>query len=285
MKLRQVSAMFVALLSAGALLPTCAWSEDVGAAAAVKPSSTGTPPGGNSRTLDIGARIASQERIHTDGTGSLQVMFLDKTTLTIGPSSDLVVDQFVYNPSASTGQFAASLSKGALRFVGGQISHNIGATINTPAATIGIRGGVAYISHLPCSQTETKKNLTGNCTKVVNMGGKVEVKSLLDNHVYALGPSGGVEIGGGIQATTFEAQTVRLNDLAAGAQANSTVTPASTNSTNQGGTGDFTSASDTIGRTVMEQHQAEPVAPPPPSLPNIPDLPSAPEPVPPPPVP
>ncbi len=70
------------------------YAESVGAAAAVRPSSTGTPPGGSTRTLEVGTKIVSKERIRTTGSGSLQVMFNDKSTMTIGPNSDLVIDQF-----------------------------------------------------------------------------------------------------------------------------------------------------------------------------------------------
>ncbi len=38
-----------------------------------------------------------------------------------------------------------SLITGTLRFVGGQISHNDGVTVNTPVAALGILGGVATV--------------------------------------------------------------------------------------------------------------------------------------------
>ena len=45
--------------------------------------------------------------------------------------------------------------QGALRFVGGQISHTAGATINTPVASLGIRGGAAFVTHdSVCAQQE-----------------------------------------------------------------------------------------------------------------------------------
>ena len=72
----------------------------------------------------------------------MQLLFLDKTSMTIGPNSDLTIDEYVYDPNANTGKLAATLGKGALRFVGGQISHNGDAEIKTASALIGIRGGV-----------------------------------------------------------------------------------------------------------------------------------------------
>jgi hypothetical protein len=114
-----------------------AQAQQVGTASAVNPAATA-----NLKTISIGQSIAHKERIQTKANGSVQLLFLDKTSMTIGPNSDLTIDEYVYDPKASTGKLAATLSKGALRFVGGQISHNGDAEIKTASALIGIRGGV-----------------------------------------------------------------------------------------------------------------------------------------------
>ena len=137
------------LLASTALSALPAMAQDVGTAAAVNPLSKSTPPGGTTRVLRIGARVVHKERVQTTAEGTVQLLFIDKTTLNIGPNSNLVIDNFVYDPSAGTGKIAASLTKGALRFVGGQLSHQGAATVSTPVATIGIRGGIATISHGP----------------------------------------------------------------------------------------------------------------------------------------
>lgn len=132
----------VAALLGVALGSTPSFSQAVGTTGAVNPASTGTPPGGSSRTLEIGADVVYQERIRTTASGSLQVLFVDRTTLSVGPDSDITIDEFVFDPNAGTGTFVASVVKGSFRFVGGQISRTAGATIRTPTATIGIRGSV-----------------------------------------------------------------------------------------------------------------------------------------------
>ena len=71
-------------------------------------------------------------------------MFLDRSTLNVGENSDLVIDEFVYKPD-SGGTMSASVTKGVVRFVGGDISHGGGASIRTPVATVGIRGGIGTI--------------------------------------------------------------------------------------------------------------------------------------------
>ena len=75
------------------------------------------------------------------------MLFIDKTTLNVGPNSTLVIDRFVYNPATTKGELALSLGKGVMRVVGGVATHSEGATIRTPVAAIGLRGGIAIISH------------------------------------------------------------------------------------------------------------------------------------------
>jgi hypothetical protein len=129
-----------ALLVASAPYGTIS-AQEVGKASAVNPAATA-----NLRTISIGSSIAHKERIRTTTAGSVQLLFLDKTSMTIGPNSDLTIDEYVYDPNAGTGKLAATLSKGALRFVGGQISHSGDAEVQTASAVIGIRGGVALIT-------------------------------------------------------------------------------------------------------------------------------------------
>src|SRR5260370_3013416 len=126
-----------------ALLVLCgtAAAQEGGKGAAVNPAATG-----NLRTITIGSSIAHKARIQTATGGSVQLLFLDKTSMTIGPNSDLTIDEYVYDPTGNTGKIAATLGKGALRFVGGQISHNGEAEIRTANAVIGIRGGTAFIT-------------------------------------------------------------------------------------------------------------------------------------------
>lgn len=135
------------LLASSPFLALSTKAQDVGTAAAVNTLSQGTPPGGGVQVLRIGARVLHNERIQTSGSGTVQLLFLDKTTLSVGPNSTLVIDKFVYDPSTGTGEMVTTLAKGALRFVGGQLSHQGAATVKTPVATIGIRGGTATIAH------------------------------------------------------------------------------------------------------------------------------------------
>lgn len=233
------------ILSAGT-----AYAETVGAAAAVRPASTGTPPGGAARTLQAGTKIESQERITTSGSGSLQVMFNDKSTLTIGPNSDMVIDQFVYNPGASGGKFAASLTKGALRFVGGQISHTDGAEIKTPVATLVVRGGAAFVTH----NAQCREKNSRTCTTIVCTGGACTVRDRVTSRSFRLRVNRAIEVSS-LGAVEFDARSVTLNDVAKGGSGNIVTGKSGNNGAK------FTGRS-TIEQTVLEQ---SPEPPPPPA--------------------
>src|SRR5271163_2008839 len=152
---RSLPLLFTALpLAAVLALSAAARADTVGTAGAVNTSTSGTPPGAPARVIEIGTQVVENEKIQTTGTGSVQVLFIDKTTLNVGPNSTLVIDRFVYNPATTDGQLAISLSKGVLRVVGGVATHSEGATIRTPAAAIGLRGGIAIISYNAAKGTQ-----------------------------------------------------------------------------------------------------------------------------------
>jgi hypothetical protein len=141
----KLAAAALVALFAAAPLTDGARAQQVGTAAAVNPAAQARGSSG-SRTIVIGQSIAHRERVQTTSAGSVQLLFLDKTSMTIGPNSDLAIDEYVYDPVSNTGKLAATLTKGVMRFVGGQISHAGNAQVTTPNAVVGIRGGVGIFS-------------------------------------------------------------------------------------------------------------------------------------------
>ena len=118
---------------------------EVGVTTTVRPAALGTPPVSETRVLEIGDRLVFEERIETNRDGSIQVLFLDGTALSIGGDALVTLDTFVYDPGSRTGDLAVSILKGIVRFIGGRISKLNPVTIRTPRAEIGIRGGIAII--------------------------------------------------------------------------------------------------------------------------------------------
>ena len=119
---------------------------EIGVLAAVNRDMTGARPTEQARPIFIKEKLVQDERIVSTGGGGGQVLFLDQTSLTIAPNSEVVLDRYVYDPSTDSGEMTVTVLKGAMRFVGGRISKTEPAMIKTPTATIGIRGGMGNVN-------------------------------------------------------------------------------------------------------------------------------------------
>ena len=161
-KYKSIALALATALAAAPIMVKQVTAQQIGTTTAVNPSSEATPPGGSTTTLTVGARVLHKERIHTSPTGSVQLLFLDKSTLSIAPNTSLVIDEFVFDPASGSGHMLTKLTQGTLQYVGGQLSHQGAVTIGTPAATIGIRGGIGIVSVGP-NGTQTS-NLNGQQT-------------------------------------------------------------------------------------------------------------------------
>ncbi|MGE4552155.1 MAG: FecR domain-containing protein [Desulfovibrionaceae bacterium] len=89
----------------------------------------------------LGDYVYQGDELRT-GDGSLGVMFRDDTSIALGPRTDIVVDEFVFDPAGKNVRFATEMVKGSALFVTGQIARvNPEAfSLGTPKANIGIRG-------------------------------------------------------------------------------------------------------------------------------------------------
>ncbi len=141
--LRHLRASLAAGVAFALIAQTVPVMAKVGVAAAVNTDARSRAPGAAQRVISIGENLVFNEQINTDGKGLVQILLLDGTTFTVGPNSQITIDEFVYNPESGEARVVASVTKGAFRFIGGQTSRKPGgATIKTPVGTIGIRGAM-----------------------------------------------------------------------------------------------------------------------------------------------
>ena len=119
-----------------AMQPTASHAQAaIGKASSVKPQADGSVAG----TLSAGSSVHGGETVKTGSAGQANLRFHDSSNLSVGPSSNVRLDKFVYDPNKGSGTVAIEASKGAFRFVTG--SQNKGEVkVKTPAGTLGIRG-------------------------------------------------------------------------------------------------------------------------------------------------
>ena len=129
-----------------ALLPASLFAAEqtkIGVAAAVT-GSVKAGEGKKTRIIKSGMPVYLNERIRTDASGTLQILLLDETVFKLGPGSDIVLDDFVYNPESSKGKISANITKGVFRFITGKIARKNPKDMNVKLAvgSIGIRGTI-----------------------------------------------------------------------------------------------------------------------------------------------
>jgi hypothetical protein len=126
-----------------ALFGTAQAQSRIGLTQSIQNNPVGKPPGGLDRVLRVGTDVQANEVISTAADDRAHLVFLDGTTLTIGPSSSMTIDKFVYDPTTQKGELAVNATKGVFRIIGGRISKTSTIAVTTPSATMGIRGGIA----------------------------------------------------------------------------------------------------------------------------------------------
>jgi len=146
---------FMALALVAGIAGIAPAATKIGVTAAVNPQAEGAPPGAERRVLHVGIDMQADERVVTTARGQVQLLFLDGSTMSIGPDSEVVLDRFVYDPDSGTGDLAVTVGRGVFRFVGGRISKNQPVQIGTASATIGIRGGIATVTVADDGSVET----------------------------------------------------------------------------------------------------------------------------------
>jgi hypothetical protein len=89
-------------------------------------------------------RVSLGNPVHTGRASHLQILLLDGTSFQIGANSQLVIDRFVYDPQQSASAVGATVARGSFRFISGSPTHRRPGQsgIQTPAATIGVRGTI-----------------------------------------------------------------------------------------------------------------------------------------------
>jgi len=138
------SALLVAILLAPVSLPR--WGHaDAGGTIGVVRNSTGSATvtrGGDVLPATTGTRLHAGDTLGTGPDGSLGVVLRDDSSLSLGPSSSLVLRDFLFSPSEGKFSLLVRLSRGTMAYLSGLIGKLAPekARFETPTATIGIRG-------------------------------------------------------------------------------------------------------------------------------------------------
>jgi len=89
-----------------------------------------------------GTPLHQGSALKTAAQSSMGVMFKDNTMMSFGPSTELTVEDYLYEPSEGKLKLGARMGKGTLNYVSGVIAklQPEAVTVKTPTGMIGVRG-------------------------------------------------------------------------------------------------------------------------------------------------
>ena len=110
---------------------------------------------GTREALSTGDAIFANDVIETVDGSAIKLIMLDQTLFSLGANSRFSVNEFSYDPTTQEGESLFSVLKGSFLFVSGQIAKSDPADmmVNTPVATIGVRGTIVSGEVLPEGET------------------------------------------------------------------------------------------------------------------------------------
>jgi len=97
---------------------------------------------GSSQAAMPGHPVFLNDIFKTGTSGALGVTFNDDTRISIGPDTEYVVDEYVYQPREMALSFVSRITRGTLQYISGTIAKIApeSVSVKTPTGTIGIRG-------------------------------------------------------------------------------------------------------------------------------------------------
>lgn len=92
--------------------------------------------------VKIGDSVFIGDQIITAAASFAGMTLYDNTRLTSGPNSSVVIDAFSFNTTTHKGELSASLDKGSLAVISGQLAkaNPEKVVFNTNTMTVGVRG-------------------------------------------------------------------------------------------------------------------------------------------------
>ena len=98
--------------------------------------------GDDSRRLRVRVAVRQDDLLVVAAGSRLRIELLDGTVLNLGANAELLLDEFVYQPTQGVGAMTLRALRGAVEFIGGLIGRTPEAEVNVvlPVAILGVRG-------------------------------------------------------------------------------------------------------------------------------------------------
>jgi hypothetical protein len=103
------------------------------------------PAGGVGHQTKAGDLVYKGDVVQTGADGKVGITFSDGTAFNLSSNARMVLNEFVYDPNGKSNSTLFSLSKGTFTFIAGKVAKTGDMKIDTPVATMGIRGTTPHV--------------------------------------------------------------------------------------------------------------------------------------------
>ena len=100
---------------------------------------------GNQDGVKVGDLVYLGDVVQTGADGRVGITFTDGTAFNLSSNAHMAMTEFVYDPNGKSNSTLLSLTKGTFTFVAGKIAKTGDMKIDTPVATMGIRGTTPHV--------------------------------------------------------------------------------------------------------------------------------------------
>ncbi|MEP1208256.1 MAG: VCBS domain-containing protein [Rhizobiaceae bacterium] len=113
----------------------------IGKVVKLEGSASTTSVSGTKNELEVGSPVFQGDVVETGADSSLGISFVDETVFSMSSDARMILDELIYDPAnVENSSMAFNLVQGAFVFVTGEIAPTGNMAIETPVATMGIRG-------------------------------------------------------------------------------------------------------------------------------------------------
>jgi len=95
---------------------------------------------GQAGQMKVGDLVYQGDVVQTGTDGRLGINFTDGSSFNLSSNARMALNEFVYDPNAKSNSTLFNLTKGTFTFVAGNVAKTGEMKVDTPVATLGIRG-------------------------------------------------------------------------------------------------------------------------------------------------
>lgn len=95
--------------------------------------------------IKAGDPVYQGDVVKTGADGRVGINFIDGSSFNLSSNARIALDEFVYDPNSKSNSTFFNLTNGTITFVAGNIAKGGDMKVDTPVATMGIRGTTPHI--------------------------------------------------------------------------------------------------------------------------------------------